>query len=451
MAIHEEELVRVVADLQRLVGQPVQGVWQPARDRVVIGIGDELLLLVPRGPHARLHTVRDRPKNPQRPFSFQGACRSRLVGALTALTKTPGDRVVDLQFGGNHLHLRLTGRSGGLWLLEGDRVVAAFDGPALAALPATSPQPPRSDPPRFTPREGETWDRAAARFFTAEEARQRVQDRRADLERGLRRALARDLRLADGLRDDLDKASEAPRLRRMADALAANLHRVPRGADAFPVMDLEDPDLQHVVPLDPGKPASNSLERLYSKARRLDRVGDRVLLHLDEVEKRVAALQDALARLPAVEDAGLADLERLVPPERARRTPEGGPDRPWTTWTGPRGERVLVGRNEKGNRRLSFQVARGSDYWMHVRERPGAHLIIVMDGRDSPPLDLLLAAAQICLIAAKVPEGSAADVQYTRCRNIRAIPGEGARVIVHDEKVLRVTREPAALAAWSHD
>ena len=79
--MNDAELALVVEDLQALIGLSVSGLWQPARDRVVVGIGDRThLLCVPRGPVARMHTIARRPRNPPRPFSFQGACRSRLRG-----------------------------------------------------------------------------------------------------------------------------------------------------------------------------------------------------------------------------------------------------------------------------------------------------------------------------------------------------------------------------------
>lgn len=451
MGMNGEELVRVIGDLQRLVGIPVAGVWQPARDRVVLGIGDDNLLLVPRGPHARVHTIAGRPRNPARPFSFQGACRAHLVGPCTALRVADGERIVDLVFGGKRLHLRLTGRSGGLWLLDGDVVLAAYDGPAPAALPELPARDPRVDVPRFAPEGDEDWDRAARRFFDAEERRAAVADRRAEIERAIRRHIARSERLAERLERDLDNASRAPRLRRMADALAAVLHTVPRGATSFRVEDLEEPGTWHEVPLDPERPAAVALDRLYAKARRLDRAGDRVLEHLDDVQRRIRALHEALERVATADTATLDELARLAPPTVARAPARARAPEPWDTWVGPAGERVLVGRNERGNRRLTFQIARGDDWWMHVRGRPGAHLILSVPKDRSPPLELLLAAAQIALIHAKVPDGVAADVQYTRVRNVRALPGEIGRVLVHDEKVLRVTRDAAALRGWTRE
>ncbi len=426
--------------------------WEPARDRLVLTLApSHHVLLVPRGPVARLHSLRHRPKNPKRPFSFQGACRAHLSGRLTAVQKSPGDRIVELVFGDVSLHLRLTGRGGGLWLRRGQDVIAAYDGPApsdLPQVPVSSGHPTRA---RFEREGQESWDDAAARHFGRIESSQRTEERRTQVRRRLKRVMNKSDRLCRALDEDLARAEKAPQLRRAADALAANLHRVPRGQDQVSLEDLEDPSIVHEIRLDPSKPPSAEMERMYSRARRLDKVGERVLEQLDAAEARSRTLLEALNRVELADRDELELLARLVPADgRTRRNQGQAP--PWYVWHGPAGEQVLAGKNAQSNRRLTFQVARGDDFWFHIRGVPGAHVLVPMTKGRTPDLQLLLTTAQIVLAQAKVPAGSSADVQYTRARNVKSIRGDkSGRVMVHDEKVLHVTRDPAALVGWVRD
>jgi len=450
MSMNEAELAAVVDDLQSLVGAAYHNVWQPARDRVVLGLSDGTnLLMVPRGPLARLHPVRRRPRNPARPFSFQGAGRARLRGPLRGIVKTPGERAVTFRFIGVELHLRLTGRSGGLWLLQDGVVVAAYDGPAPDELPELPPRPQLVQDIRFEPIEG-SFARGADRYFSALERERRTRERRALVEKRLRRAISRADRLVENLERDLLRAEAAPDLRNQADLLAANLHAVPRGADHV-VLEGYDGEGPVRVELDPGKPATATLEQLYRRARRLDRVADRVLERLEEVEKALGEHRRALQTLDEATLEDLEALERTLPPLPAGGRAPTITELPWHTWVGPDGERVLVGRNAAGNRKLTFQVAKGSDWWMHLRERPGAHLVLPMKRDQTPSLAHLLAAAQIALVHGKIAEGESVDVQYARVRDVRPIPGELARVRIADERVLRVTRDPAELVGWSRE
>ena len=353
--------------------------------------------------------------------------------------------MLQLVFSSATLELRLTGRSGGLWLLQDDAVVAAYDGPAPDRLPALHVRPVRQDRVRFEPLD-DSWDLGARAFFDRAEREHTTRERRGLVQRRLKRAIQRTERLLVNLERDLERADEAPKLRQRADLLAAHLHEVPRGAShvVFHDWDTGEPVS---IELDPSRPVTDTLEQLYRRAGRLDRVGDRVLLRIDSVEAELADLRRHLVDLPEAELPTLRQLESRLP--AAPTGPRSSETvLPWWTWLGPQGERVLVGRNERGNRKLTFQVARGSDWWMHLRGRPGAHVVLPMKREQTPGLPLLLAAAQIALVHGKVTEGTAVDVQYARIRDVRAIPGEIAKVRVADERVLRVTRDAAELVGW---
>jgi len=446
--MNERELAHVVEALQGIIGAPFDGAWQPARDRVVLGLGHGVrLLLVPRGPFARLTRARGRPRNPPRPFSFQGALRAHLGGALLAVEKVPGERAVDLRFQkGYHLHLRLTGRSGGLWLLHGDNIVAAYDGPAPASLPPFPERPQREAKARFAPEGDLDWAQAADKYFGIAESAQRRADRRRQLTARVRKAIQRSRRLLVNLERDLDRAGESAALRARADLLATVLHEVPPGASSHRATDWETGEEVELV-LDPAQPATATMEGWYRKARRLDRMGDTVLERLDATERQLQALSEALQELPEADDARLDAIQALLPAQRKGRMSLAASD--VAEWSDDAGQRVLVGRNAKGNRRLTFQLSKGHDFWLHLRDRPGPHVVVPTPRGQTPDLGLLLAAAQIVLISSKVPEGASADVQYARVKDVRPIPGETARVRIAHEKVLHVTRDPAELVGWT--
>ena len=50
---------------------------------------------------------------------------------------------------------------------------------------------------------------------------------------------------------------------------------------------------------------------------------------------------------------------------------------------------ILVGRNRKENEELSLRVAKPADVWMHVRDSPGAHVILQLS-QVSPYISLYL-------------------------------------------------------------
>jgi predicted ribosome quality control (RQC) complex YloA/Tae2 family protein len=440
------ELIPVVKDLQGLVGSPLTGVWQPKRDRLVIGLAGGLLSLVPRGPYARLGKARNRPKNPQKPFSFQGACRKHLRGRLESLEVLGGDREVHMGFSGGSLRLRLTGRGGGLWLLTDGKVVAAYDGPA-GELPELPTATPTTRTPRFTS-EALEWATSAEQYFGRLEGTERTRSQHQGWMRGLRDEHKRLTRLEKNLNADVESGSKVERKRRQADALAAALYTVAPGAQSVTVTDLEFPDVVHTLHLDTAMTPGDNLSRLYERLKRTgartaaasERLG-RATLQRQQVEMALAELEDGKSELAV-------QLVRDAP--KRRQAPAGGEGIEY--WSGPEGQQLWVGKNALNNRKLTFQKARGRDWWMHVRGRPGAHVVLPVRSGKPPNLQWLLAGAQLAAWKSKIGVGDAVDVQYTQIKNVRAIPGDAhGRVTVHSESVLHVVRNQQMPDGWQQD
>ncbi|MBA2322060.1 MAG: NFACT family protein, partial [Deltaproteobacteria bacterium] len=371
MGMSAAEIDQVLPELAELVGRRLDGAWQPARDRVVLGIAGEQVLLVPRGDAARIHRIAKRASNPPRPFSFQGMLRSHLGAGLVSIARLAGERAVVLDFGHFALHLRLTGRSGGLWLLVGGVPAGAHDGPATE-LPAFSTHVSRAEPTRFAQLPG-PWgaNRAAEDWFSRQEDEAARHRRRTAVLAAGRRELARSVRRLEHLEEDLVRSTRAGAFRAEADLLASCLHRVRKGATIIDVEDLEEEGRVIRIALDPGRTPAANLQALYNRAKRLERAAQLATVRRAATVQTIAALRRALEAAEREDDA-LGALERLVP--RVTPRPDDPAALPWTRWVGPGGQEVLVGKHAAGNRRLTFQKARGNDWWMHLRDAAGAHL-----------------------------------------------------------------------------
>ena len=450
MGMNRSELQHIANEMEGLLGASVSGAWQPSRDRVIIGLGRFLLLLVPRGNYARVHLIPRRPKNPSNPYSFQGACRTHLHGPLQAVELHPKDRILTLKFPTSALHLRLMRNEGGLWILRDRSVMAAYDGPAPEELPSPKALPNGwTEPPvRFEPEDDQTWSEAAHLWFSARERRERTENLRRMVARRLASRIKRETRLIEALNRDLKKAEQADITRQRADALAAVLHRVDRGVVLVDAPDLINPECTHSIQLDPKLSPGKNLARLYERSRRLERMADRVLEHLEQTEQRLQTLISARRAVADADERELKQLQSLLPNQTTRRH-SNTPNQPWFTWIGPKGQLVFAGKNAAGNRRLTFQVARGDDIWLHIRGRPGAHVLLPVARGKTPSLENLLAAAQIVLVHAKVSEGDSVDVQYTQARHVRSIKGAAdGRVQLAEERVLHITRQATDMVGW---
>jgi predicted ribosome quality control (RQC) complex YloA/Tae2 family protein len=105
----------------------------------------------------------------------------------------------------------------------------------------------------------------------------------------------------------------------------------------------------------------------------------------------------------------------------------------------PDGWKILAGRSDAENDRLSIRVARPHDWWFHVRGMPGSH--VILQGPEGLEADrrLLETAAAVAAYHSKARNGGTVAVSYTLARHVSKPRGaEPGTVHIRNERVLKV-------------
>jgi len=105
----------------------------------------------------------------------------------------------------------------------------------------------------------------------------------------------------------------------------------------------------------------------------------------------------------------------------------------------PGGWRILAGRSEADNDRLSLRLARPEDWWFHVRGQSGSHVVLQGPAGAGPDREKLRTAAAVAAWHSKARGGGLVAVSCTQARFVSK--PRGARpgtVQIRRETVLRV-------------
>ena len=108
---------------------------------------------------------------------------------------------------------------------------------------------------------------------------------------------------------------------------------------------------------------------------------------------------------------------------------------------------IYVGKNNKQNDELTLHFAKSSDIWLHTKNIPGSHVIIVTEGRSVPDTTLT-EAATLAAYYSKGQNSALVPVDYTEKRNVKK-PG-GAKpgfVIYTTNKTAYITPTEEAVKA----
>lgn len=277
--------------------------------------------------------------------------------------------------------------------------------------------------------------------------KQGLDQARASLQSQLNRVLlARETALQD-INLALAAADHASEIQARAELLLAYQGSIPPGAEEARIWDYQGQEI--TLPLNPDLTVVENAERLFSKARRAKDRRDEIAGQGDRLETDRIALLSLLDQVEVAQDLRTLDDLREEADRRKwlHRTnlPTAKEDRPYAghairEFLSPAGYKVLVGTNATGNDYLTAKVARPSDWWLHVRGAPSAHVVLQTNNQpDRVQKPDLLFAAELAIRFSPLKHSTYVSVDYTLKKYVRKPRGSAAGLAVYErEKTLHV-------------
>ena len=95
------------------------------------------------------------------------------------------------------------------------------------------------------------------------------------------------------------------------------------------------------------------------------------------------------------------------------------------------GYEVLCGKNNLQNDYITTEIASKDDYWFHVKNAPGSH-VVMRCGKDEPPAEDFTQCAMIAAFFSSQKELPQAPVDYTRVRNVKKPSGSKPGFVIYE-------------------
>lgn len=232
------------------------------------------------------------------------------------------------------------------------------------------------------------------------------------------------------LKTQFETAKKDSTWRRYANLLKASLNTVEDSVRGqfYEVTDYETEEVVK-IPRDSKLTPLELIQKYYLLAKRNERRLLEAKDQLEVVSLQKGKLENQKKKLDALtESHSWEDLEKLESDfpelgfalldtrEKKQKQPEVG-KRFWSK----EGYPILVGRKSDENLALTFRVARGNDLWLHVRGKPGAHVIIQLPPGKSASLETLLDAANLALYFSNGENWGKTEVDYTFKKHVKRI------------------------------
>ncbi len=275
-------------------------------------------------------------------------------------------------------------------------------------------------------------------FYARRAAAERMRVMSHDLLRVLTNAHDRIRRKLANQRQELAASTDRERLRLYGDLINANMHLIEAGASEAQLIDYYDPACAtRTVTLDPALSAAANAQKYYKEYRKAQ-TAERILTErITEGEAELAYIDtvfDALSR--AANSQELAALrteltqQGYLRPQKGKAKPQP-PLKP-LSFRSDDGYTILVGRNNIENDRLTLRTAKGSDLWLHTKNIPGSHVIVLCEGQ-TPPDRTIEQAAIIAATHSKAADSVQVPIDYALARYVKKPSGAKPGMVIYTD------------------
>ena len=282
-------------------------------------------------------------------------------------------------------------------------------------------------------------------FFSKRSDRERIRSASQNLNKTVSNLLSRAKRKLEARRADLKKSEDREKFRIYGELIKANIHSIEKGAHSAVLQNYYDPELKETeIPLDSALSAAQNAQKYFKEYKKAcvaaQLLTDLIKSSEDEI-KYIESVSDELQRatsiaeLEAVKDELSAAGYLKRQSKSVKKTSVPAP----YEFVSPDGFKVLVGRNNRQNDELTTKIAAKTDFWLHTKEIPGSHTVIICDGAV-PPESTVVFAAEKAAYYSKARNSSRVPVDCTMIKYVKKPSGAKAGMVIFtNNKTLFVT------------
>ena len=232
-------------------------------------------------------------------------------------------------------------------------------------------------------------------------------------------------KIEKNIKVDLKKNENFEKYKNIGDILAANMHQIKYGMKKITVFDFYNNE-EVTINLDPLLSPNDNLNFYYNKYNK----GKRTISALDsrflDIQNEIRYFEEIKMFIEKENDfIGIEEIENELNLSNSgnkikNKIKLNKPKKRELLSFDYKGFQIFVGRNNKENEEISFSKGQPNDIWMHAKDIPGSHVLILRNNQKVPD-DVLLHAATLACDYSKAKKGDKVTVDYCERRFVKKI------------------------------
>lgn len=293
-------------------------------------------------------------------------------------------------------------------------------------------------------------------FYYIKDKKIRFKAKSANLRHQLDTLLKKNYKKLQNLHQDMDNSKKNEKNKLYGDLITANIYMIEKGMEEVSLVDYTDPEMKTVrVHLKVNETPSQNAQRFYKKYNKGKRAQIQLAEQIKTTEEQVYYLESLTGGLDQSTELNELDEIRhefmhsefnkkgLTSKEAKKKIAASKP----LHFISSEGFDIYVGKNNYQNDYISTHLGVDEDCWLHVKDIPGSHVLVVANGRFITE-DTLLEAGMLAAWHSKAKNSENVPVDYVEFRYLKkpkkAKPG---MVIFTNQNTMYVTPNKDKIAA----
>lgn len=272
-------------------------------------------------------------------------------------------------------------------------------------------------------------------YYAKKNTLTRIRQKSTDLRRIVQTALERNVKKYDLQARQLKDTEKREKYRVYGELINTYGYDVEPGSKSFEALNYYTGE-KITIPLDPQIPVQENAKKYFDKYGKLKRTCEAVTKLLEETKAEVEHLRSVQTALDiALLEEDLVQIKEELMESGYIRKRNPGSKRPKITskpfhYLSSDGYHMYVGKNNLQNDELTFQTARGNDWWFHAKGAPGSHVIVQTNG-DELPDRTFEEAARLAAYYSSSRGADKVEIDYVEKKHVKKPGGSKPGFVVY--------------------
>lgn len=275
-------------------------------------------------------------------------------------------------------------------------------------------------------------------FYANRDFTYRIGQKTQDLRKLITQNIERCIRKKDIQIQTLRSIKNRDELRLKGELLTANIYSIKKGMTTVELPNYYSENQELVaIELDSNKTPSENAQKYYKAYNKAKRTFEALKDQIKSNDEELAYLESVLTSVNnCTDEQDVKEIRRELREEGYVKKVKNQKDKSKKHsvplhFISQDGFDIYVGKNNIQNDELTLKFARPRDIWMHTKNIPGSHVIIVANGQTIPDTTLN-EGAMLSAFYSKAKNSSKVPVDYTEKKNVKKPNGSKPGFVIYE-------------------